>query len=193
MNSLPKGGEIVHKVRWTLANQVIERKYDNVYLRGRVYIESVRGSLIQGEFLSFVSFLCFWAFLSSSLPFWLGLPLFLLFVGFTVFSSSRWHSYDFLGIWSSSCASWGIGFKIQTLWFLLSMDSSRGKMKNQVIDILVWYVINHWHADVWIRIWDISMVLPYYLCFVWRIAVACLMVCRWQVQHDGHRWWSRQE
>jgi hypothetical protein len=32
----------------------------------------------------------------------------------------------FLAFWSSSCASWGLGFELQTLCLLLSMDSSRG-------------------------------------------------------------------
>jgi hypothetical protein len=47
------GGECVHKVGRTLANRVVERgNMINVYLRGRACIESVRGSLIQEEFLS---------------------------------------------------------------------------------------------------------------------------------------------
>jgi hypothetical protein len=40
-----KGGEYGHKVDRTLANRVDERKnMINNYLRGRVFIESVRGS-----------------------------------------------------------------------------------------------------------------------------------------------------
>jgi hypothetical protein len=39
-----KGGEIMHKVGRTLANQVVERKYDNVYLRRRACIASVSRS-----------------------------------------------------------------------------------------------------------------------------------------------------
>jgi hypothetical protein len=43
----------LHKLGRTLANQVVERRnMINIYLRGRGCIESVRGSLIQGEFLS---------------------------------------------------------------------------------------------------------------------------------------------
>jgi hypothetical protein len=46
-----KGGEIVHKVGRTLANRVVERKnMINDYLRGRVCIEFVRGSLLHGGF-----------------------------------------------------------------------------------------------------------------------------------------------
>jgi hypothetical protein len=38
-----KGGEIVHKVGRTLANQLVERKkYDNIYLKGKDCTESVR-------------------------------------------------------------------------------------------------------------------------------------------------------
>jgi hypothetical protein len=44
-----KGGVYVHKDGKTLANWVVERRnLINVYLRGRAYIESVRGSLTQG-------------------------------------------------------------------------------------------------------------------------------------------------
>jgi hypothetical protein len=42
---IAKGGEYGHKVGITLANQVDERRnMINDYLRGRAYIESVRGS-----------------------------------------------------------------------------------------------------------------------------------------------------
>jgi uncharacterized membrane protein YbhN (UPF0104 family) len=53
----------------------------NDYLMRRAYIESVRGCLIQGEFLIF-SFSCLFVIL-------LGLPLFVSFVGFVIFPSSR--------------------------------------------------------------------------------------------------------
>jgi hypothetical protein len=92
---IAKGGEIVHKVGWTLANRVVERKnMINDYLRGRAYIECY-GEFDSGGVLSFVSFLWSWAFLSSSLPFCLALPLFLLFAGFCGFPSSIWHSWVF--------------------------------------------------------------------------------------------------
>jgi hypothetical protein len=41
----------------------------------------------------------------------------------------------FVGFWSSSCASWGLAFVIQTLSFLLSIDSSSGRLRNQVVSI----------------------------------------------------------
>jgi hypothetical protein len=43
----------------------------------------------------------------------------------------------FLGFWSFSCDFWGLGFEFQTLCLLLSMYSSRGRLKNQVISTLV--------------------------------------------------------
>jgi hypothetical protein len=42
-----------------------------------------------------------------------------------------------VGFWSSNCASWGLGFELQTLCHLLSMDSSRGRLRNQVVSSLV--------------------------------------------------------
>jgi hypothetical protein len=45
-----KWGEIVHKVGWTFANRVVERRnIINDYLKGISCIESVRGTLFQGE------------------------------------------------------------------------------------------------------------------------------------------------
>jgi hypothetical protein len=43
----------------------------------------------------------------------------------------------FLAFWSSSYASCGIEFEVQTLCFLLSMDTSRGRLRNQVASSLV--------------------------------------------------------
>jgi hypothetical protein len=39
----------------------------------------------------------------------------------------------FLAFWSSSCASWGLVFELQTLCLLLSMDSLRVRSRNQVV------------------------------------------------------------
>jgi hypothetical protein len=48
-----KGEEYVHKVGRTLANRLVERRnMINVYIRERACIETVRGRLTQGEFLS---------------------------------------------------------------------------------------------------------------------------------------------
>jgi hypothetical protein len=81
---------------------------------------------------------------SLILSFSLILPLFVPFVGFAVFPSSRWPSWAFLSFWSSSCVSLCLGFEIQILCFLLSMDSSRERLRNQMVSTLVWlwWVIN---------------------------------------------------
>jgi hypothetical protein len=51
MSSLPKGESDVHKVGWTLANRVVERRnMINNNLRGRAYIEFVRGIWFRGSF-----------------------------------------------------------------------------------------------------------------------------------------------
>jgi hypothetical protein len=72
------------------ANRVVERRnMINDYLRGRACIESVRGSVDFKLLLCFKLFLLFLAFLSSSLPFYLDLPLFMAVVSFCGFPSSR--------------------------------------------------------------------------------------------------------
>jgi hypothetical protein len=51
MNSLSKGENMGTKLVELFANRVIERtNMINDYLRGRACIESVRGSVFQGEF-----------------------------------------------------------------------------------------------------------------------------------------------
>jgi hypothetical protein len=50
MSSLPMEESYVHKVDWTLANRVVERKKHDKWLsKGRACIEFVRENLIQGE------------------------------------------------------------------------------------------------------------------------------------------------
>jgi hypothetical protein len=94
----------------------------NVYLGG-ASIESVRESFCVFElFLALVSHFCF---VCRFLCLLLVLRVFLLLDDL------------FVGFWSSSCATWGIRVKIQTLCFLLSMDSSRGRLRNQVVSTLV--------------------------------------------------------
>jgi hypothetical protein len=77
MSSLPKGERLCTKLVELLLIGWLREETWQCLSKGRACIEIVWGSfvsflsLIQGEFLSFVAFLCFWAFLSSSLPFWL--------------------------------------------------------------------------------------------------------------------------
>jgi hypothetical protein len=84
------------------ANRVDERRYlINVYLRERACIESVRGSVDFEFFLLFLWLCCFSCLL-------LVLRLFLCLDG---------RLELFVGFLSSSCASWGLRFEIQTLCF----------------------------------------------------------------------------
>jgi hypothetical protein len=77
-------------------NRVVERRnMINDYLRGELALR-VLGGVDFGESVDFELFLLFWAFLSSFLPFCLALPLFLPFVGFCGFPSSRWPFWAFL-------------------------------------------------------------------------------------------------
>jgi hypothetical protein len=121
MSSLPKRESMDTKLVEFFANRVVERRnMINIYLRGRACIESVRRSA-DFEFVLLFSWFCHFSCLLLVL--WLLLLLddpLKLFVGF----------------WSSSCASWGLGFEIQTFYFL-SMDSSRGRLINQIVSSLI--------------------------------------------------------
>jgi hypothetical protein len=55
-----------------------------------------------------------------------------------------------------------------------------GKLSGLVLGLIV---MSHWLGEVWIRIRDNFILFFFYLCFVWRIVFACLVVCRWQVRH----------
>jgi hypothetical protein len=97
-----KGGEYEHKVSKTLANRVVERRnMINSYLRGRACIESVRGGWFQGGVLilsfSYSSWFCRFS---------------CLLLAFTIFLLLDDLLELFVGFWSSSCASWGFGFKL---------------------------------------------------------------------------------
>jgi hypothetical protein len=96
---IAKGGENVHKADRTLL--LTGRLREETCLRGRAYIESVRGSLFQGSFV-FELFFAFSLVCHFSCHL-LILRLFLLLDDlFELF-------FDF---WSSSCASCGPGFEI---------------------------------------------------------------------------------
>jgi hypothetical protein len=63
----------------------------------------------------------------------------------------------------------------------------KGEIEKPSDQLLYLIVMSHWLSDVWIRIQDILVGSTYYLYIVWRIVFAYLMVCRWQVRHDGQR------
>jgi hypothetical protein len=74
------------------------------------------------------------------------------------------------------------------------MDSSRGRLRNQVVSSLVWlwWVINLARFEFEFRTVSLFYL---YLCFVWRITLACLLVCWWQVRYSIQRRgsWSEYE
>jgi hypothetical protein len=90
-----------------LANRVVKRRnMINDYLRGRACIESVRGVLILSLSCSFELFLalsCHFAWLCC---------FSCLLLAFAVFLLLDYHLELFIGFWSSSCASWGLGFEL---------------------------------------------------------------------------------
>jgi hypothetical protein len=65
---------------------VVERRNMIIYIYGGEFALRVLGGVDSGGVFELCELLYFWAFLSSSLPFWLGLPLFVPFVGFVAFS-----------------------------------------------------------------------------------------------------------
>jgi hypothetical protein len=123
MNSLPKGKSMGTKLVELFANHVVERKnMINDYLRGSACIESVRGSWFQGEcwfwaFILILSFSCSSELFLTLLCHFAWLCHFsCLLLAFAVLLLD-----DLLELFwlfgSSSCASWGIGFELQTLCF----------------------------------------------------------------------------
>jgi hypothetical protein len=141
---------------------------------------------------NFEHFLLFWAFLSSSLPFCLTLPLFLSSVGFCGFPSSRWPSWVFpvfLGLRVVLHRVLDSNFK---LYAFVVNGLIKGEIEKLSCPFLGLIVMSHWLGEVWIRIRD-SFVLFFYLYFVWRIVFAYLVVCRWQMRHDVQRRWPWQE
>jgi hypothetical protein len=83
---IAKGGEIVHKVVWILANRLVERKnMINDYLRGRPCIESIRGSVNFELFLLFLWFCRFSYLLLAFVIFLLLDDILDLFLAFWVF------------------------------------------------------------------------------------------------------------
>jgi hypothetical protein len=134
---IAKGGEYEHKIGRTLANRVDERRnMINDYLRGRACIESVRGIDFRGVLILSFSFsselflplLCHFAWLCRFLCHLLAFTIFLLlddllelFLVFLVFYLC------FMGSW----------IRTSNFMLLLSMDSSRGRLRNQVTSSLV--------------------------------------------------------
>jgi hypothetical protein len=87
--------------------------------------------------LSFVSFYVFDLFLALLYHFGLVYRFLCLLLVLRLFLLLHDLLELLIGFCSSSCSSWGIGFKIHTVCLLLSMDSSRERLRNQVVSNLV--------------------------------------------------------
>jgi hypothetical protein len=158
MSLLPNGESMGTKLVGLFANRVVERRnMINDYLRGRACIESVRGFISGGRLIlslcfDFELFLLFWAFLSSSLPFFLALPLFVLFAGFYSFTSSRWPSWaflDFLGLLAVLLEVLNSNFKLCAFVVNRLIKGEIEKPGGQFLGLIV---MSHWNGEVWIRI-----------------------------------------
>jgi hypothetical protein len=76
------------------------------------------------------------------------------------------------------------------VFFLLSISGVHfvfQKLSAQFFDLIV---MSYWLGEVWIQIQDSFILFFFYLCFIWRIAFDCLVVCRWHIRHDVQQQWS---
>jgi hypothetical protein len=148
------------------ANRVDERRnIINKYLRGRACIESVMESWFRGYW--------FWAFLALFMV----LPPFVPFVGFAAFLYCRWHSLAFSLASGLLVVLHGVSDLRFKLCDLLSIDSSKRRLRNQVVSSLIWlwWIINLPRFELESKTF---YCFTFILCFMWRIIFSCLMVCR---------------
>jgi hypothetical protein len=143
------------------------------------------GELILGGVLSlsfcfeFERLLLFWAFLSSSVPFCLALPLFLPFVGFYGCPSSRWPSWAFFGFLGLLAVLYGVLNSNFKLCAFIVNELIKGKIEKPSGQFLGLIVMSHWLGEVWSRIQDSFILFFFYLCLIRRITFAYLVMCRW--------------
>jgi hypothetical protein len=136
---------------------VVEREkiYDNIYLRGRACIESVRGSWFQGEFWVWAFLARFVLVLSFSLLISLVCRFFVSFIGLAAFPSSRWSSWAFLDLSGILAVLHGV-LDSNFILFVINelINGEIEKPSGQFLDLIV---MNHWLGKVWIWIRDISV------------------------------------
>jgi hypothetical protein len=129
------------------------------YLRGRAFIESVRGSVdfehlcwfwvfltLLSFYIDFEFFLLFWAFLSSSLPFCLVSPRFLSFVGFCGFPPARWSSWAFLSFFYLLAVLHEILDSNFKLCAFVVIGLMKGEIEKPIGQFLGLIVRSHWLA-----------------------------------------------
>jgi hypothetical protein len=73
-----------------------------------------------------------------------------IFVGLAVFFLLDDIIKSFLAFWSSNCASWGFGFKLQTSNFVLFIVNGpiKGEIEKPSDQLLGLIVMSHWLAEV---------------------------------------------
>jgi hypothetical protein len=162
MSSMPKGESMDTKLVELFANKVVERRnMINVYLRGRVCIESVRGSWFRGS----TNFELFLLFSWSCRFLYLLLVLRLLLLLDSLLEL-------FVDCWSSSCASWGVGFEIQTLWFCCQWTHQGGDWETK-------WSVPWFDCDESLTWWGLNSNLGHFGCFTFIlcfIGESCLLV-----------------
>jgi hypothetical protein len=100
------------------------------------------------------------------------------FVGFYDLPSSRWPSWAFLGFLGLLVVLHGILDLNFKLYAFVVNGLIKGEIEKPSGQFLGLIMMSHWPGKVWIWIRD-GFILFFYLCFIWRIMVACLVVCRW--------------
>jgi hypothetical protein len=93
--------------------------------------------------------------------------------------------WAFVGFWSSRCTSWGLGFELQHLCFLVDNWLIKGKIEKSSGQFLSLIMMSHWLDKVWIQIWDILIVLSLsfglcgasHLLVPWCAGDRCGMAC----------------
>jgi hypothetical protein len=124
---------------------VERRNMINDYLRGRAFIESFRGSLIQEGFWVWAFLNHFVSILSFSLLFFFGVPLFVPFVDLTVFSFSRWLPWAFLGFFGLLVVLYGVldsNFKLCDFCYQWTHQGGDWETKWSVPWFDIWWIID---------------------------------------------------
>jgi hypothetical protein len=170
---ITKGGQYGHKVDWTLANRVVERRnMINMYLRERACIESVRGSWFSGSFEFcelFLALLYHFDLVCRFSCILLVLCLFLLL-------------YDllelFIDFWSSSYAHGVLNLRFKLYVFCCQWTHQGGdwEIKYQYLGLICDESLTCRCLNLDSRHFDS---FTFIIWFVWRITFACLIVCRW--------------
>jgi DNA-binding transcriptional regulator of glucitol operon len=92
--------------------------------------------------------------------------------------------------WSSSYASWGIEFELQTLFFCCQWTHQDRDWETKWS--VFWFDCDESLTCRGLNSHSRHFGSFFYLYFIWRIVFACLVLCRWQVRHGVQRQGSWQ-